>query len=107
MKASAGGAAPAAVVVEEEQAPVEPEIGPDQFRVEFVKEGVILAVHKNQNILAAGADAGLDLPSSCKAGSCDTCSARWEGSPADQTAGSALVASGATAHPTGVRRSRS
>jgi len=76
----------------EPQKPVEPEIPPDHFRVEFVKEGVVVAVHKNQNILAAGADAGLDLPSSCKAGSCDTCSARYEGSPPDQSAGSALSA---------------
>lgn len=93
MKAAAGGVAAAPVAASAEpQAPVEPEIPPDHFRVEFVKEGVVLAVHKNQNILAAGADAGLDLPSSCKAGSCDTCSARWEGNPPDQSAGSALNA---------------
>jgi ferredoxin len=93
MKASGGAAMAAPVAASAEpQKPVEPEIPADHFRVEFAKEGVILAVHKNQNILAAGAEAGLDLPSSCKAGSCDTCSARWEGSPPDQSAGSALNA---------------
>ncbi|HEX2021532.1 MAG TPA: 2Fe-2S iron-sulfur cluster-binding protein, partial [Candidatus Thermoplasmatota archaeon] len=91
MKAKEGGVAAAPVAATAEPAkPAEPEIPPDHFRVEFVKEGVILAVHKNQNLLAAGADAGLDLPSSCKAGSCDTCSARWEGAAPDQSAGSAL-----------------
>ncbi|MEA3199201.1 MAG: hypothetical protein QOE90_629 [Thermoplasmata archaeon] len=91
MKASAGGVAAAPVASPAEPAkPAEPEIPPDHYRVEFVKEGVVLAVHKNQNLLAAGAEAGLDLPSSCKAGSCDTCSARWEGTAADQSAGSAL-----------------
>ena len=93
MKASAGGVAAAAVVAPvEDKKPVEPEIPQDHFRVEFVKEGVVLAVHKNQNILAAGAEAGLDLPSSCKAGSCDTCSAKWQGTAPDQSAGSALSA---------------
>ncbi|HVM45452.1 MAG TPA: FAD-binding protein [Candidatus Thermoplasmatota archaeon] len=93
MKSSGGAVAMVAPTASAEpQKPVEPEIPPDHFRVEFVKEGVVVAVHKNQNILAAGADAGLDLPSSCKAGSCDTCSARYEGSPPDQTAGSALNA---------------
>jgi ferredoxin len=76
----------------EPEKPKEPEIPPDHYRVEFVKEGVVLAVHKNTNILAAGEEAGMELPSSCKAGSCDTCSARWEGTPADQSAGSALSA---------------
>ena len=52
----------------------------------------MLAVHKNSNILAAGEEAGMELPSSCKAGSCDTCSARFEGTPPDQSAGSALSA---------------
>lgn len=94
MRAKEGGvaAAPMPAASAEPQAPVEPVIGPDQFRVEFVKEGVVLAVGKNQSILDAGADAGLDLPSSCKAGSCDTCSARYEGTPPDQSAGSALSA---------------
>ena len=93
MKSTGGAVAMAAPTASAEpQKPVEPEIPPDHFRVEFVKEGVVVAVHKNQNILAAGADAGLDLPSSCKAGSCDTCSARYEGSPPDQSAGSALSA---------------
>ncbi|HUR69845.1 MAG TPA: FAD-binding protein [Candidatus Thermoplasmatota archaeon] len=92
MKASGGMAMAAPVAAQAPSAPVEPVIGPDQFRVEFVKEGVVLAVGKNQNILEAGADAGLDLPSSCKAGSCDTCSARWEGAAPDQSAGSALNA---------------
>ena len=90
MKSSGGVAAAPVVVAEEPKAPVEPVIGPDQYRVEFVKEGVVLAVGKNQSILDAGADAGLDLPSSCKAGSCDTCSAKWEGTAPDQSAGSAL-----------------
>jgi FAD/FMN-containing dehydrogenase/Fe-S oxidoreductase/ferredoxin len=92
MKASAGGVAAPVVMQEEKKAPVEPEIPPDHYRVEFVKEGVVLAVHKNSNILEAGTEAGLELPSSCKAGSCDTCSARWEGTAPDQSAGSALSA---------------
>ncbi|HVL47537.1 MAG TPA: FAD-binding protein [Candidatus Thermoplasmatota archaeon] len=93
MKAKEGAAAaPVAVVEEAPKAPVEPVIPADHYRVEFVKEGVVLAVHKNQNILAAGEEAGLELPSSCKAGSCDTCSAKWEGTPADQSAGAALSA---------------
>lgn len=91
MKAKEGGVAAAPVVAEEKKAPVEPVIGPDQYRVEFVKEGVILAVSKNQTILDAGVDAGIDLPSSCKAGSCDTCSAKWEGTAPDQSAGAALT----------------
>lgn len=92
MKAKEGGVAAAPVAATAEPAkPVEPEIPLDHYRVEFVKEGVILAVHKNQNLLAAGAEAGLDLPSSCKAGSCDTCSAKWEGTAPDQSAGSALT----------------
>jgi Fe-S oxidoreductase len=91
MKSSGGGTSAAAPAASAEPvAPVEPVIPPDHFRVEFVKEGVILAVHKNANILAAGTDAGLDLPSSCKAGSCDTCSGRYEGTAPDQSAGSAL-----------------
>ena len=93
MKAKEGGVAAAPVMATAEPAkPAEPEIPPDHYRVEFVKEGVVLAVHKNQNLLAAGAEAGLDLPSSCKAGSCDTCSAKWEGTAPDQSAGSALSA---------------
>ena len=93
MKSTGGAVAMAAPTASAEPAkPVEPEIPPDHFRVEFVKEGVVVAVHKNANLLAAGADAGLELPSSCKAGSCDTCSARYEGTPPDQTAGSALNA---------------
>ena len=93
MKATGGAAMAAPVAASAEpQKPVEPEIPADHFRVEFVKEGVVLAVHKNQNLLQAGADAGLDLPSSCKAGSCDTCSARYEGPAPDQSAGSALNA---------------
>jgi ferredoxin len=92
MKSTGGVAAAAPVVEEKPAAPVEPVIGPDQFRVEFAKEGVVLAVGKNQTILEAGEAAGLELPSSCKAGSCDTCSARWEGTPADQSAGAALSA---------------
>ncbi|MHB8604766.1 MAG: FAD-binding protein [Thermoplasmatota archaeon] len=94
MKVREGGAsAPVAVQVEAAPAgPVEPEIPPDHFRVEYVKEGIILAVHKNSNLLAAGEEAGMELPSSCKAGSCDTCSARFEGTPADQSVGVALTA---------------
>jgi ferredoxin len=91
MKASAGGIAAPVAVQEEKKAPVEPEIPPDHYRVEFVKEATVLAVHKNQSILEAGTEAGLDLPSQCKAGTCDTCSARWEGTPPDQSAGSALT----------------
>ena len=93
MKAREGGVAAAPIAAPEaDKKPVEPEIPPDHYRVEFVKEGVVVAVHKNNNLLAAGAEAGLDLPSSCKAGSCDTCSARWEGTAPDQSAGSALNA---------------
>lgn len=91
MKVPEGGAvaAPVAAPAEEEK-PKEPVIGPDQYRVEFVKEGVVLAVGKNQTILEAGEEQGIELPSSCRAGSCDTCSARWEGTAADQSAGAAL-----------------
>lgn len=89
-----GGAAMAAPVVKsaEDEKPKEPVIGEGQYRVEFVKEGVILAVGKNQTILEAGEAAGMELPSSCRAGSCDTCSARWEGAAADQSMGTALSA---------------
>jgi ferredoxin len=87
-----GGAVAVTVAPAEPEKPAEPEIPPEHFRVEFVKEKVVLAVHKNQTILEAGEEAGLELPSSCRAGSCDTCSARWEGAPADQSIGVALTA---------------
>ncbi len=94
MKLKEGGGAVAVVVAAPavEEKPKEPEIPPDHYRVEFAKEGVVLAVHKNRNVLEAGEEAGLELPSSCRAGSCDTCCARWEGTAPDQSAGAALSA---------------
>lgn len=94
MKLREGGAT-AAVAVQapaEPEAAAEPDIPPDHFRVEFVKEKKVVAVHKNANILDAALEAGLELPFSCRAGSCDTCSARWEGAAPDQSAGAALTA---------------
>ncbi|MHB8585908.1 MAG: FAD-binding protein [Thermoplasmatota archaeon] len=87
-----GGAVAVTVAPAVPEKPAEPEIPPDHFRVEFVKEGVVLAVHKNKTLLEAGEEAGLELPSSCRAGSCDTCSAKWEGTAADQSIGVALTA---------------
>jgi ferredoxin len=91
MKAREGGAAVAVVEPAEPEAEKEPEIPEGSFRVEYVKEKKVLAVDKNTSILDAALEAGLDLPYSCRAGSCDTCSARWEGTAADQSAGSALT----------------
>lgn len=91
-RAGAGAAAPALAIDVPAESPAEPEIPPDHFRVEFVKEKKIVAVHKNTNILDGAIEAGLELPFSCRAGSCDTCSARWEGTAPDQSAGVALTA---------------
>jgi ferredoxin len=90
MKQREGGGVAAPAPTMEEEKPAEPEIGPDQYRVEFVKEGVVLAVDKNQTILEAGEEADMDLPSSCRAGSCDTCCAKWEGTAPEQSAAEAL-----------------
>ncbi|HWG89282.1 MAG TPA: FAD-binding protein [Candidatus Thermoplasmatota archaeon] len=93
MKVAEGGAAVAApVAAAEPEVAAEPVIGPDQFRVEYVKEKRVLAVGKNQTILDAALEAGMELPYSCRAGSCDTCSAKWEGTAPDQSAGAALSA---------------
>ncbi|WP_396432506.1 2Fe-2S iron-sulfur cluster-binding protein [Limnohabitans sp.] len=43
------------------------------FEVQLQKSGQILTVSKDQSILAALQDAGLDVPFSCSQGICGTC----------------------------------
>ena len=43
------------------------------FEVQLQKSGQILKVSKDQSILAALQDAGLDVPFSCSQGVCGTC----------------------------------
>ena len=43
------------------------------FEVQLQKSGQILKVSKDQSILAALQDAGLDVPFSCSQGICGTC----------------------------------
>ncbi len=70
---------------EEEEGFKEHEIPEGAHRVELVKEETAIPVFPDQSILDAAEAFGFDLPFDCRAGSCVTCSARWEGTEPDQS----------------------
>lgn len=70
---------------EEEEGFKEHEIPEGAYRVELVKEEAAIPVYPDQSILDAAEEFGFDLPFDCRAGSCVTCSARWEGTEPDQS----------------------
>ncbi len=72
-------------VEEEEEGFKEHEIPEGAHRVELVKEEAAIPVYPDQSILDAAEEFGFDLPFDCRAGSCVTCSARWEGAEPDQS----------------------
>ncbi len=91
-----GGSMPAGDISfeEEEEEFIEEDIPDGKFRVEFVKEKMAVPIGPDENILDAAEayDRLADLPFSCRAGNCDTCSARWEGDEApDQSQAEALT----------------
>ncbi len=60
-----------------------------RHRVHFVHEDVTLHVDEDDYILAQAEQAGLDLPYSCRMGTCSVCAARVEGD-VDQSEGMIL-----------------
>lgn len=75
---------------EEEEGFVEHEIPDDAFRVELVKEEAAIPVYPDESILDAAENFGFDLPFDCRAGSCVTCCAKWEGAAPDQSDAQAI-----------------
>ena len=51
----------------------------ETYTVEFAKEGVELECPRDQYVLEAAEEAGVDLPYQCLQGVCAACSARVEG----------------------------
>lgn len=47
------------------------------FEVEIASTGAVVAVRANQTMLAALREHGLDMASSCEAGTCGTCKTRY------------------------------
>ncbi len=70
---------------EEEEGFQEFDIPEEAHRVELVKEEAAIPVFPDESILEAAENHGFDLPYDCRAGSCVTCCARWEGAPLDQS----------------------
>lgn len=76
---------------DEEEGFVEHEIPDDAHRVELVKEEAAIPVYPDESILDAAEGFGFeDLPYDCRAGSCVSCAARYEGSPPDQSQAQAI-----------------
>lgn len=66
----------------------------ETYEVEFVEEGVTIAVPADQSILEAAEEHGLDLPYQCRMGICGVCCGhRLDGSEVDQTGGMFLSSS--------------
>ncbi len=75
---------------EEEEGFQEFEIPEEAHRVELVKEEAAIPVFPDESILDAAENHGFDLPFDCRAGSCVTCCARWEGAAPDQSQAQAI-----------------
>lgn len=60
-----------------------------RHRVHFIHEDVTVEVEEDEYILAQAEQAGLDLPYSCRMGTCSVCAARVEGD-VDQSEGMIL-----------------
>lgn len=61
-----------------------------QHRVHFLHEDLDVLVDEDEYILAKAEQAGLDLPYSCRMGTCSVCTARVEGD-VDQSEGMILT----------------
>lgn len=61
----------------------------DRHEVHFVQEDVTVEVDEDEYILAKAEKAGLDLPYSCRMGTCSVCTAHVEGE-VDQSEGMIL-----------------
>jgi phthalate 4,5-dioxygenase reductase subunit len=48
-----------------------------EFEVEIASSGAVVPVHRGQSMLQALRDHGLDMASSCEAGTCGTCRTRY------------------------------
>jgi vanillate O-demethylase ferredoxin subunit len=57
-------------------ADVQPRSGDDAFEVQLASSGRVIAVPAQQSVLAALAEAGVVVPSSCEQGVCGTCLTR-------------------------------
>lgn len=55
----------------------------DSYTISFQREGTELEIGGNQTVLRAGEDAGIDLPSDCRAGFCGVCLARADRDASD------------------------
>lgn len=60
-----------------------------RHRVHFIHEDVTVEVEEDEYILAQAEQVGLDLPYSCRMGTCSVCAARVEGE-VDQSEGMIL-----------------
>jgi ferredoxin len=61
-----------------------------EVTIEFEGETHELTVDEDEYILDAGLDAGLDMPFSCRAGNCTTCTGELLDGEVDQSEGTAL-----------------
>lgn len=76
---------------EEEEGFVEHEIPEEAHRVELVKEEAAIPVYPDESILDAAENFGFeDMPFDCRAGSCVTCCAKYEGAAPDQSDAQAI-----------------
>ncbi len=62
----------------------------ERHEVRFVNEDLTIEVDEDEYILSKAEEAGLDLPYSCRMGTCSVCAARVEGE-VDQTEGMILT----------------
>jgi len=91
MEVSEGGAQLAeAGAADDEDEFEEFEIPDDANRVELVKENAAIPVYDDESILDAAERHGFDLPFDCRAGSCVTCCAKYEGAEPEQSEGQVL-----------------
>lgn len=65
---------------------------PKRHEVHFTQEDITVEVGEDEYILAQAEKAGLDLPYSCRMGTCSVCTAHVEG-PVDQSEGMILSSS--------------
>jgi FAD/FMN-containing dehydrogenase/ferredoxin len=91
MQMQEGGVDLADVDVGGEEEFQEFDIPDDAHRVELVKQNAAIPVYEDESILDAAERHGFDdLPYDCRAGSCVSCSAKWEGAAPDQSEGQVL-----------------
>jgi ferredoxin len=91
METREGGVDLADVDVGGEEEFEEFDIPDDAHRVELVKQNAAIPVYEDESILDAAERHGFDdLPFDCRAGSCVSCSAKWEGAAPDQSEGQVL-----------------